>query len=91
MLIPVQKKFTKSQSTSFARSSKHMSFQKPKISLRAIWIVFGTLVGIYGIFLAIKYTLFVPEYTVTKVDYALANRQQYNDSDFYKLVITLFT
>lgn len=40
-------------------------------------------------FLLFKYTLFVPEYTITKVDYALANVQKYDDPYLYKLISTL--
>lgn len=89
MLIPVQKKFSKSNSTPFADSSKKNSFKKPKIPLHVLWIVFGGFLFIYGIFLALKFTLFVPEYTVTKIEYAKASDQIYDDPYFYKLVITL--
>lgn len=89
MLIPVQKKFKKTSTSAFSRSSKKVNFSKPPISYRMIWIIFSVFIVCYGIFLLLKYTLFVPEYTITKIDYTLANVQTYDDPYFYKLVSTL--
>ncbi len=89
MLIPVQKKFSKPQSTRFSHTSNGNSVMKPRISLRILWIVFGSIVACYGVFLWIKYTLFVPAYTINKIDYALANVTVYDDPYLYKLFTTL--
>lgn len=43
----------------------------------------------YGLFLLLKYTLFVPEYTITKVDYSLSNVKIYDDPYLYKAISTL--
>ena len=89
MLIPVQKKFSKSKSTRFSHTSNGKSAIKPRISLRVLWIVFGSIVACYWVFLWIKYTLFVPAYTINKIDYALANVNVYDDPYLYKLFTTL--
>ena len=89
MLIPVQKKFSKPQSTRFSHTSNGKSAMKPRISLRVLWIVFGSILGCYWVFLGIKYTLFVPAYTINKIDYALANVNVYDDPYLYKLFTTL--
>lgn len=37
--------------------------------MKAIWIIFGLVVVVYGGFLLLKNTLFAREYTIVKVQY----------------------
>lgn len=89
MLFPVQKKFTKQTRSHFPHNSKKQKGTKHHFSFRVLWITFGVILLCYSFFLLLKYTLFVPEYIISKVDYALANVQDYDDPYFYKSVSTL--
>ncbi|HCY21154.1 TPA: hypothetical protein DIC40_04860 [Patescibacteria group bacterium] len=53
------------------------------------WIFFGILVFFYGGFLLLKYTIFVPEYRIGKIDYARSSAQIYDDPYLYKSISSL--
>ncbi len=87
----VQKKFTKS-SKPFSLSSwiaqKTWWFFR-KIPVIYFWIFFGILFFFYWGFLLLKYTIFVPEYRITKIDYALSSVKMYDDPYLYKDISSL--
>jgi len=90
----VQKKFTKQKSVSSSISSwttvgkKAWSYIR-KIPILYFWIFFGILVFFYGWFLLLKYTIFVPEYRIAKIDYALSSVEVYDDPYLYKKISSL--
>jgi hypothetical protein len=90
----VQRKFTKQKSVSPSLSSWTMIGKKAwwylrKIPVLYFWIFFGILVFFYGGFLLLKYTIFVPEYRISKIDYALSSVQIYDDPYLYKSISSL--
>jgi hypothetical protein len=90
----VQKKFTKQSSVSSSFASWPSIGNKAwwyirKIPIRFFWIFFGVLVVCYWSFLLLKYTIFVPEYRISKVDYALSSVQLYDDPYLYKTISSL--
>lgn len=90
----VQRKFTKQKSVSPSLSSwtaigKKAWWYIRKIPVLYFWIFFGILVFFYGWFLLLKYTIFVPEYRIGKIDYALTSVQTYDDPYLYKSISSL--
>ncbi|MDD3262691.1 MAG: hypothetical protein PHR61_02490 [Candidatus Absconditabacteria bacterium] len=90
----VQKKFIKQKSVSPSLSSGTSIGKKAggyirKIPVLYFWIFFGILVVFYGGFLLLKYTIFVPEYRISKIDYALSSVQVYDDPYLYKSISSL--
>ncbi|AHB41365.1 hypothetical protein P148_SR1C00001G0574 [candidate division SR1 bacterium RAAC1_SR1_1] len=90
----VQRKFTKQKSVSPSLSSGTMIGKKAggylrKIPVLYFWIFFGILVFFYGGFLLLKYTIFVPEYRIGKIDYARSSAQIYDDPYLYKSISSL--
>lgn len=90
----VQKKFIKQKSVSPSLSSwtsigKKAWWYIRKIPVLYFWIFFGILVVFYGGFLLLKYTIFVPEYRISKIDYALSSVQVYDDPYLYKSISSL--
>lgn len=85
----VQRKFNKQGSSSNTISSgigKKASWYIRKIPVLYFWIFFGILIVFYGGFLLFKYTIFVPEYRITKIDYALSSAKIYDDPYLYKTI-----
>jgi len=90
----VQKKFIKQKSVSSSLSQstkigKTASLYIRKIPLIYFWIFFGVLVFFYWGYLSLKYTIFVPEYTISKIDYALSSVKIYDDPFLYKKISSL--
>ncbi len=82
----VQKKFTKNTTTI---SSSKIIGKKTTSLIRRIpsvffWIFFLIIIGIYWIFLLLKYTIFDSEYRITKVDYTVSSIEIYDDPYVYK-------
>lgn len=89
----VQRKFTKQKSSSSFSSWKAMgkkawSYIK-KIPILYFWVFFAVLIFFYGWFLLLKYTIFVPEYRIAKIDYALSSAEVYDDPYLYKSITSL--
>lgn len=87
----VQRKFTKQKSVSPSLWSSTEIGRKAwsyirKIPVLYFWIFFGVLVFFYGGFLLLKYTIFVPEYRIAKIDYALSSAKIYDDPYLYKAI-----
>lgn len=90
----VQRKFTKQKSVSPSLSSWTMIGKKAwsyirKIPVLYFWIFFGILIFFYGGFLLLKNTIFVPEYRISKIDYALSSIETYDDPYLYKSISSL--
>lgn len=60
--------------------------KKKRVSLKAIWIVFGVFVVVYGWFLLLKNTLLAPENIITVVQYDSWNIATYGDPYMYKTI-----
>lgn len=89
MLIPVQRKFEKRTVSHPSRVAKTVGGVVRRIPLAFVWVFFWMFALIYGVFLLLKYTLFVPEYVIKKVDYSLSSVQQYDNPYLYKQISTL--
>ncbi len=90
----VQRKFTRQKSISPSLWSSTEIGKKAwsyirKIPVLYFWIFFGVLVFFYGWFLLLKYTIFVPEYRIAKIDYALSSVETYDDPYLYKKISSL--
>ncbi len=86
----VQKKFDKKNysavgSSKIARKQKIWSYIS-KIPVFYFWIAFAVLILVYWIFLLLKYTLFLPENRITKIDYSLNSVEIYDDPYLYKTI-----
>jgi hypothetical protein len=53
------------------------------------WIFFWVITFVYWIFLLLKYTIFVPEYRINKIDYAQSSVNVYDDPYLYKAISSL--
>ncbi len=63
--------------------------KKKRVSLKAIWIIFGIFVLVYWAFLLLKNTLLAPENIITSIQYDSWDIATYGDPYMYKTITNL--
>lgn len=90
----VQRKFTKNNSVSKSSVSASSIWKLTWSYIRRIPVMYFRsflviLLLFYWWFLALKYTIFVPEYRISKIDYALSSVKNYDDPYLYKAISSI--